>query len=171
MQFRTPIDDTHTLHVTMQFRPYRDGEAPQAEIPTELPALYDEKGRIRADGVLAQDQLAWVIQGPISDRTTERLGVTDVGIIMYRRMLSEQAAIVEEGGEPMNLHRDPMENEIIILPCEYFQYPGYEGTGGPFKHQPVKEPDVMAWLSGEGAERDEFSDAPKMSGEERYSFK
>ena len=171
MQFRTPIDDTNTLHVTMQFRPYKDGEEPQAVVPTALPELYDEKGRIRADGVLPQDQLAWVIQGPIMDRTTERLGVTDVGLIMYRRMLSEQAGIIEEGGEPMNVHRDEVENEIIILPCEYFQYPGYEGTGGPFKDQPVKEPDVMALLSGEGTDRDEFKEAPKMSGEERYSFK
>ena len=90
---------------------------------------------------------------------------------MYRRMLSEQARVVEEGGEPINVHRDPVENEIIILPCEYFQYPGFEGTGGPFKDQPVKEPDVMAILSGDGVDRNEFTDAPKMSGEERYAFK
>jgi 5,5'-dehydrodivanillate O-demethylase len=171
MQFRTPMDDTHTLHVTMQFRPYKDGEERQSEVPTHLPSLYDEKGRIRADGVLPQDQLAWVIQGPISDRTTERLGVADVGIILYRRMLDEQARVVEEGGEPINVHRDPSANEIIILPCEYFPYPGYEGTGGPFKDQPVREPDVMAILSGDGADRNEFKEAPKMSGEERYSFK
>jgi len=29
MQFRTPIDDYNTLHVTMQFRPYKEGEALQ----------------------------------------------------------------------------------------------------------------------------------------------
>lgn len=171
MQFRTPIDDTHTLHVTMQFRPYKDGEIPQPEVPTHLPSLYDERGRIRADGVLPQDQLAWIIQGPISDRTTERLGVADVGIILYRRMLDEQASVVEEGGEPINIHRDPSANEIIILPCEYFPYPGYQGTGGPFKDQPIREPDVIAILSGNGADRLEFKEAPKMSGEERYSFK
>ena len=34
MQFRTPVDDTHTLHVSMTFRPLRDGEAPQTEIPS-----------------------------------------------------------------------------------------------------------------------------------------
>jgi len=155
----------------MQFRPYRDDEERQIEVPTHLPSLYDEKGRIRADGVLPQDQLAWVIQGPISDRTTEHLGVADVGIIMYRRMLDEQARVVEEGGEPLNIHRDPTANEIIVLPCAYFPYPGYEGTGGPFKDQPVREPDVMAILSGDGAARNEFQKAPKMSGEERYAFK
>jgi 5,5'-dehydrodivanillate O-demethylase len=171
MQFRTPIDDYNTLHVTMQFRPYKAGEALQEEVPVALPELRDEQGRIRADGVLPQDQLAWVIQGPISDRTTERLGVTDVGIILYRRMLSEQAAVVEEGGEPMNVHRDPSANEIIILPCEYFEYPGYEGTGGPFKESVAREPDVMAILSGEGTERAEFGEAPEVSSAERYSFK
>jgi 5,5'-dehydrodivanillate O-demethylase len=171
MQFRTPIDDTHTLHVTMQYRPYKPGEARQDQVPVELPPLYDAKGRIRADGVLPQDQLAWVIQGPISDRTTEHLGVTDVGIITYRRMLHEQARIVEEGGEPINIHRNPAENEIIVLPVEYFQYPGYEGTGGPFKDQPMPHPDVIAELSGEGVARPEFKEAPKVSGAERYAFK
>jgi hypothetical protein len=99
------------------------------------------------------------------------LGVTDVGIILYRRMLSEQAAVVEEGGEPMNVHRDPSANEIIILPCEYFEYPGYEGTGGPFKESVAREPDVVAMLSGEGTERAEFATAPELSSAERYSFK
>jgi 5,5'-dehydrodivanillate O-demethylase len=171
MQFRTPVDDTHTLHVTMQFRPYNEGEAPHTEVPFTEPALYDEQGRFRADGVVQQDQLAWVIQGPLMDRTTEHLGVTDVGIIMFRRMLDEQAKVVEEGGEPMNVHRDPVENEIIVLPCEYFQYPGYEGTGGPFKDVKPGKIDVEAVLSGEGVKRSEWDGVKLLTGAERYGFK
>jgi 5,5'-dehydrodivanillate O-demethylase len=170
MQIRTPVDDTHTLHMTFQFRPYKDGEEPQAVVPCEEPPLYDENGRIRADNVLPQDQLAWVIQGPLMDRSTEALGVTDVGIILYRRMLDEQAAIVEKGGEPMNVWRNKAENEIIILPCEYFQYPGYEGTGGPFKNTKAKKPDVEAILSGEGVDRKEFEGVAAMAGEQKYGF-
>ena len=50
--------------------PLRSGEEPQAEVPfTEMP-VFDDNGKIRYDYVLAQDQLAWIIQGPISDRTT-----------------------------------------------------------------------------------------------------
>ena len=171
LQCRVPIDDTNTLHLTMNFRPYHEGEEPQAEVPCALPPLYDENGRYRADGVLPQDQLAWVIQGPIMDRSTESLGVTDVGLIMYRRLLDEQARIVEEGGEPINVHRDPVANEIIVLPVEYFQYPGYEGTGGPFKDDKPHKSDVEAILSGEGVAREEFSEAQFESGAERYSFK
>jgi 5,5'-dehydrodivanillate O-demethylase len=171
MQLRTPIDDTHTLHVTMNWRPYRDGEEPHTEVPFSEPALYDENGRFRSDGVLPQDQLAWVIQGPLMDRTTEHLGATDVGIILFRRMLDQQARIVEEGGEPINVHRDPVANEIIILPCEYFSYPGYEGTGGPFKDSVARRPDVEAVLSGEGTNRAEFAGVAAMTGEERYRFK
>ena len=85
------------------------------------------------------------------DRTTERLGVSDVGLIMFRRMLDEQARIVEDGGEPMNVYRDPAENEIHIFPVERRAYPGYEGTGGPFKDITPRKPDVETILSGEGA--------------------
>ena len=171
MQFRTPADDTHTLHISMTFRPFKDGEEPQTEVPvTEMP-VFDDNGKLRYDYVLAQDQLAWVIQGPISDRTTERLGVTDVGVIMYRRLLDEQARVVEEGGEPMNIHRDEAENEIIILPCEYFQYPGYEGTGGPFKDVRPAPAEVEAVLSGEGAALSEWEGVRTLSGEERYAFR
>ena len=133
--------------------------------------VFDDNGKIRYDYVLAQDQLAWIIQGPISDRTTERLGVTDVGVIMYRRLLDEQARVVEEGGEPMNVHRDEAENEIIILPCEYFQYPGYEGTGGPFKDVRPAPAEVEAVLSGEGAALSEWEGVRTLSGEERYAFR
>ena len=38
----------------------------------------------------AQDAVAWVIQGSVMDRTTEHLGVTDVGVIMFRKMLNQQ---------------------------------------------------------------------------------
>ena len=125
-------------------------------VPFEEQPLYDPDGKIKRDNVLGQDQAAWVIQGAIMDRTTERLGVTDVGIIMYRRMLDEQARVVEDGGDPLNVHRDPAKNEVIVLPCEFTQYPGYEGTGGPFKDLVPRRPDVEAVLSGEGARRPEW---------------
>jgi hypothetical protein len=92
----------------------------------------------------------------VTDRTTERLGATDVGIIMFRRMLDEQARIVEEGGEPMNVHRDPAENEVIVLPCEFYMYPGYDEVGGPFRDTVAAKPTVEAILSGEGVKRAEW---------------
>jgi hypothetical protein len=103
----------------------------------------------------------------VSDRTTERLGVTDVGIIMFRRMLDEQARIVEEGGEPMNVHRNDDQNEVIVLPCEFYMYPGYDEVGGPFKGVVAAKPTVEANLSGEGvklAEWEGLKAAPKVWG-------
>jgi 5,5'-dehydrodivanillate O-demethylase len=158
LEFRVPIDDTHTLHLITNFRQYHADEERQVEldIPFEERALYDDEGKLVRDYVVAQDAVAWVIQGPVTDRTTERLGATDVGIIMFRRMLDEQARIVEEGGEPMNVHRDPAENEVIVLPCEFYMYPGYDEVGGPFRDTVAAKPTVEAILSGEGVKRAEW---------------
>ena len=156
LEFRVPIDDTHTLHLITNYRQREKGEEAQTEVPFVDRPLYDEAGLLIRDYVPAQDQVAWIIQGPVSDRTTERLGVTDVGIIMFRRMLEEQMNVVADGGDPLNTHRDPAENETIVLPCEYYMYPGYDEVGGPFKDAVPREPDVQAVLSGEGVTRDEW---------------
>jgi len=167
LQYRIPVDDTHTLHFVVDWRPEGSTETRSglelveyssnpATVPhIEVPA-FNEDGRVKADWVLGQDQAAWIIQGSITDRTTERLGVSDVGIIMFRRILEEQMAIVEAGGEPMNVYRDPAENEILVYPVEYFTYPGYEKSdGGPFKDIVVKN-DLEQVLSGDGAQRPEW---------------
>jgi 5,5'-dehydrodivanillate O-demethylase len=64
----------------------------------------------------AQDFMAWETQGHIFDRSTENLGATDGGIAMYRKLLREQIELVEGGGEPMALVRDPEKNRIITFP-------------------------------------------------------
>jgi 5,5'-dehydrodivanillate O-demethylase oxygenase subunit len=48
----------------------------------------------------------WASQGAIADRSKEVLGGTDEAIRRFRDLLSEQIAIVERGGEPMNVFRD-----------------------------------------------------------------
>jgi len=160
LEYRVPVDDTHTLHVITNYRQYHLGEQRQTDlkIPFEERPLFDDSGKLVRDYVVAQDQVAWVIQGPVSDRTTEHLGVTDVGVIMFRKMLDHEARVVEEGGEPMNVHRDASQNELIVLPCEFYMYPGYEEVGGPFKHLATKPPTVEAVLSGKGAKREEWED-------------
>ena len=89
--------------------------------------------------------------GPLTGRTTERLGVSDVRIGMFRRMLEEQMQTVASGGNPMDVHRNPDENEILLYPVEHLVYPGYEGSlRGPVKDVVVRN-DVKAELSGTGA--------------------
>jgi 5,5'-dehydrodivanillate O-demethylase len=116
-QIRVPMDDTHTWHLMYGAYPpppgvenYHQEEVPFYEIP-----LKDETGRFVTDFVLGQDLMAWVTQGAIADRQEEKLGESDKGIILFRRMLREQMALVEDGGEPMNTFRDPDKNKLINL--------------------------------------------------------
>ena len=111
------MDDTHTWHLMYGAYPpapgvedYKQDKIPFYEIP-----LKDEYGRFVTDFVLGQDLMAWVTQGEIADRRQEKLGESDRGIILFRRMLREQMALVEDGGEPMNTFRDPEQNRIINL--------------------------------------------------------
>ena len=147
-QMRTPMDDTHTYHIVLRVRVPEIGEVvEQTDIPYKYENVFKNDGRIRADWVLGQDQAAWIMQGPISDRTTEALGVTDVGIILYRKVLEEQMQIVEDGGEPMNVHRE--DKGVIVLPQEHSYYPGYDVTGGPFRDKPNLKPLIEAQLAPE----------------------
>ncbi len=144
-QIRVPIDDTHTAHwwyacypdTGNQQRPedYRFYRVP-------LPEL-DEEGQPRwdlLDNNSGQDMAAWVTQGPIMDRTTEVLGRSDKGIIMYRQMLEDNMRSVEDGGDPMNTFRDPDRNEHLELPNEsdpLFARPLYDGQAAATKYSPV----------------------------------
>ena len=92
-----------------------DPLAPGADVPERLlrdtpvydVPFMDENGDYLLDLVHAQDIMNWVTQGPIADRTKENLGASDVLISEYRRLLKTQIDIVRDGGEPMNVFRDP----------------------------------------------------------------
>jgi 5,5'-dehydrodivanillate O-demethylase len=119
-QMRVPIDDTHTWHVNYNayHPPYGSGikVPPQEDIPMyDVPYKDEKTGRFTVNFTIGQDTMAWVTQGPVADRTQEKLGESDKGIIMYRRLLREQMAIVEDGGEPMNVFRDPEKNKYIYV--------------------------------------------------------
>ena len=122
---RVPIDDEHTWHVRYQVHLPEPGTVlpDRGVTPMGYIDIYDEDGRIIDDTVPAQDILAWIAQGPITDRTNERLGVGDVGILAFRRLLMEQLQVVEDGGEPMCVFRDPAKNQIVVLPQDRSRYP------------------------------------------------
>jgi 5,5'-dehydrodivanillate O-demethylase len=116
--WRVPIDDTSTRIIVMQFAPNETGadEPPQAIVPMQyMPDDKGPDGEYALDNFNSQDRMAWETQGAIYDRTQEHLGVTDVGVVMLRKLLDEQIAIVEAGGEPMGILRDPAKNEIIAF--------------------------------------------------------
>jgi 5,5'-dehydrodivanillate O-demethylase len=116
--WRVPIDDTSTRIIVMQFQPNDTGadEPPQDVVPMQI--MPDDKGpdgEYALDNFNSQDRMAWETQGAIYDRSQEHLGVTDVGVVMLRKLLDEQIAVVEAGGDPMGTIRDPAKNEIIAF--------------------------------------------------------
>jgi 5,5'-dehydrodivanillate O-demethylase len=115
-QIRVPMDDTNTYHVWYRTRPRAEGVSAQdrASIPVLEYAYKHTDGRLVVETVSGQDMMVWVTQGPVSDRTTERLGTTDRGVILYRNLLEEQMQKVERGEEPMAVVRDPAVNTPMI---------------------------------------------------------
>jgi 5,5'-dehydrodivanillate O-demethylase len=148
--YRVPMDDTTTLHVTFTAYPPPPGEsAVQDGVP-----YYIVPPSVTADGLPVwqeldnnggQDIMAWVGQGEIVDRSLERLGESDRGVILFRELLRRQLRIVEDGGEPMNVFRDPAKNECIVVPPrngEALEWPGNDGgfmrrVTSSYKHSPV----------------------------------
>ncbi len=124
LQFRVPMDDTHTFHVSYYvYRAAPGATAPEQKVvPYRYVPLYNERGELIVDLTFNQDYMAWITQGPIARRELERLGESDVGIIMFRRLLKKQLDIVLDGGEPMNVFRDPAENECIEPPLEHIKF-------------------------------------------------
>jgi 5,5'-dehydrodivanillate O-demethylase len=118
-EWRVPIDDETTLSVGWFFdrvpnemEPYEQGAIPYWYGPIKDPFT----GRWINSHVMNQDFIAWVGQGRVADRTEEHLGESDRGVILMRRRMQEQAAVVAQGGEPMGLVRDPKLNECVPLP-------------------------------------------------------
>ena len=123
-QFRVPVDDENTLHVSYYvWRPAPGAQAPvQDVVPYRYVPLKDETGRYIVDILFNQDYMAWVTQGPVARRDLEKLGESDKGIIFFRKLLKENMAIVADGGDPMNTFRNPAENQSIRLPIEHVKF-------------------------------------------------
>jgi 5,5'-dehydrodivanillate O-demethylase len=65
------------------------------------------------DMVQAQDHMAWETQGPIADRTNERLTSTDRGVVMLREVMFREIKKVRQGLDPMGVIRDAAQNPFI----------------------------------------------------------
>ena len=118
MHWRVPLDDSHTDIYVVHFHPSEDGQPVEQpdEPPLEvLPPQTHPGGEYTMNTFYSQDKMAWETQGAIFDRGEERVGMSDRGIILYRKMLSDQIELLQRGGEPMNMVRDPKKNSIIDL--------------------------------------------------------
>ena len=118
LQFRVPVDDENTIQFAYRTS-IRPAGAARKPIIVKHVELFGKDGRITPDNVPFQDMLAWVMQGPISDRENEQLSLSDKGVILYHRMLNEEMDKVARGEDPLGLIRDKAINEPMIeLPRE-----------------------------------------------------
>ena len=124
-QYRVPIDDYQTLHIWYYTYAPAEGTRVPANEPIpfyEVPVPELKPGGMPdwsyLDFTAGQDIVMWYTQGAIADRSTESLGRSDKGLILYRQMLEENVSMVERGEDPMNTFRDPGDNEYLRLPTE-----------------------------------------------------
>ena len=128
-----PIDDTHTMFhfiawsdepgggVDQEFYRKRQG----AQVGIHLDRQYRKRGSPEngylqnrqamklgdfsgIEGVPNQDIAMWETMGPIADRTTERLGASDVAIVEFRRLMVEEARRVRDA--------DPQAGGTLTIP-------------------------------------------------------
>jgi 5,5'-dehydrodivanillate O-demethylase oxygenase subunit len=116
LQIRVPVDDTHTQVFRVNFVPSNMEKSPvEAQVPLRYSQLKKGQRDYNLRTVPAQDAMAWETQGAITDRTTERLGAGDEGIIALRKLLKEQIDVVRKGLDPIGVIRDPEKNRLIEL--------------------------------------------------------
>jgi 5,5'-dehydrodivanillate O-demethylase len=127
--YRVPLDDTHLRVYSVFSAPYgTDEPRPQPAKHYEIPYKHDD-GRFIVETVLGTDFMACVTQGAIPDRGAERLGTTDRGVILYRKLLEEQIHKMERGEDPLGVIRDPAKNTpMISIPRERDAF--FTHTGG-----------------------------------------
>jgi 5,5'-dehydrodivanillate O-demethylase len=153
MQWRVPMDDTHTYHVSQYIFPAAPGQqAPsQDRVPYREVALKEDEKNWILNYTFNQDYMAWVTQGEIAQRDQEKLGLSDRGIILFRHKLAEQLERIREGEEPMNTFRDPVKNRSLSFPMERVKHgwtkrPAYRpGEAGLSAHADLIEQTLATW--------------------------
>jgi 5,5'-dehydrodivanillate O-demethylase len=113
-QFRVPVDDTHTHDIIVDATRPKEGEPVAPLVVRYDPITLDENGRVPATYINRQDEMAWIAQGAITDRTTEHLTTSDKGILLFRKLLHENIEKVQRGEDPIGIVRDAEKNTPMI---------------------------------------------------------
>jgi nitrite reductase/ring-hydroxylating ferredoxin subunit len=112
-----PVDDTH-------YRLFHAGRVPENFIQREM-RNYD--GRLWSE--LSEDEHqrfpgdweAQVGQGPISLHSEENLATSDLGVVRLRRLMREQIAAIQQGGDPAGVAFDPARALVKVQAGNYFR--------------------------------------------------
>lgn len=114
IHWRVPVDDTTTRIFWLGIN--------YAEEPTDSPLIVQQPDRNREDGTytldtfMSQDAMAVETQGTIFDRSRERLGASDRGVVMFRKMLKQQIEAISSGSRPIaNLYSSTESSDTIDL--------------------------------------------------------
>ncbi|MPZ14012.1 MAG: Rieske 2Fe-2S domain-containing protein [Chloroflexi bacterium] len=140
-QIRVPMDDTHTNIFFVRFVPREiagngGGTDDESDVrylePFKTPSEAQHPfTRFRMDLTLAQDHMAWETQGPIADRSIERLATSDRGIVLLRQIMVREIDRVHQGTDPLGVVRDPnhpMIDTHLSESLEELMERGYAGT-------------------------------------------
>lgn len=114
MIYRVPIDDVSIRQYFVRFYPSATHSF-RARTRDPQPGVY---APLESDwwgiDVFDQDRMAIEQQGVIADRSKERLGASDGGIILMRQMMRESLAAIEAGRDPLCVIRDPAKQIVAF---------------------------------------------------------
>jgi 5,5'-dehydrodivanillate O-demethylase oxygenase subunit len=109
-EYRTPVDDDHTLSIVLTYdrvpldcQPYVQERVPYWHAQLTDPVT----GRWVTSHVINQDVVAWAGQGVLADRSKEHLGRSDIGVVKLRQQLLADLEAVGRGEDPKGVIRDP----------------------------------------------------------------
>jgi phthalate 4,5-dioxygenase oxygenase subunit len=92
-------------------------------------------------GIPNQDIAMWESMGPVADRTSERLGASDIAVIQFRRLMIEAASAHASGATPIG-HLEPH-----IPQAELRSYQGVVPKTENWRHLGASDAEV-AYLDG-----------------------
>jgi phenylpropionate dioxygenase-like ring-hydroxylating dioxygenase large terminal subunit len=113
-----PVDDTHTIGFHIEAVDPQDKEkiSTFARAKEGRTAGTQEKHRSYEDTQRhPDDKEAQLSQRPIARHALERLGTTDRGVILFRKLLKRALKDVEEGRDPQNAFRDPQNCLVKVV--------------------------------------------------------
>jgi 5,5'-dehydrodivanillate O-demethylase len=140
---RTPIDDEHTNHWTLEFKKGEPSDeveveylAPFKDPPDAVHPVAKFHNLPRHGWPLSEDVVMWETQGVIADRTPEHLGASDKGVALLRKIMFEEIERVQRGEDPLGVFRDERILDTNLEKSITMHYP----VGHVAKTVPIKEP-------------------------------